>query len=84
MNTYYIKYKCKDDKYNSTINIMSNFNEKDIIIKDWYIALDIGIIILESSKNLFHLRLRLNKYFDIINAEKIDKVNDWLNNYETN
>jgi|TARA_B100002052_G_C15524766_1_gene437734 hypothetical protein len=84
MNTYYIKYKCKDDKYNSTINIMSNFNEKDIIIKDWYIALDIGIIILESSKNLFHIRLRLNKYFDIINAEKIDKVNDWLNNYETN
>ena len=55
MNTYYIKYKCKDDKYDSTINIMSNFNEKDIIIKDWYIALDIGIIILESSKNLFHL-----------------------------
>ena len=84
MNTYYIKYKFKDDKYNSTINIMSNFNEKDIIIKDWYIALDIGIIILESSKNLFHLRLRLNKYFDIINAEKIDKVNDWLNNYENN
>lgn len=82
MNTYYIKYKCKDDKYNSTINSMSNYNENDIIIKDWYIALDVGIIILESSKNLFHIRLRLSKYFDIINAEKIDKVNDWLNNCE--
>ena len=84
MNKYYIKYKCKDDKYESTINIMSNFNENDIIIKDWYIALDIGIIILESSKNLFHTRLKLNKYFNIINAEKIDKVNDWLNDYENN
>ena len=82
MNTYYIKYKCKDDKYNSTIIIMSNFNENDIIIKDWYIALDTGLIILESSKNLFDIRLRLSKYFDIINAEKIEKINDWLNNYE--
>lgn len=82
MNTYCIKYKCKDDKYNSTINIMSNYNEDDIIIKDWYIALDVGIIILESSKNLFYIRLRLSKYFDIIDAEKIEKVNDWLNNYE--
>ena len=81
MNTYYIKYKCKDDKYNSTISIMSNFNENDIIIKDWYIALDTGLIILESSK-LFDIRLRLSKYFDIINAEKIEKINDWLNNYE--
>ena len=53
MNKYFVKYKCKDDKFDSTINIMSNYYENDIIIRDWYISEDVGILILESKKIVF-------------------------------
>ena len=79
MNKYFVKYKCKDDKYDSTINIMSNYYETDIIICDWYISEDVGILILESKKNSVHIKLKLNKYFNIIDFYKINRINDWLN-----
>ena len=79
MNKYFVKYKCKDDKYDSTINIMTNYYETDIIICDWYISEDVGILILESKKNSVHIKLKLNKYFNIIDFYKINRINDWLN-----
>ena len=79
MNKYFVKYKCKDDKFDSTINIMSNYYENDIIIRDWYISEDVGILILESKKNSVHIKLKLSKYFNIIDFYKINRINDWLN-----
>lgn len=82
MNKYFVKYKCNDDKYDSTINIMSNYYENDIIICDWYISEDVGILILESKKNSVHIKLKLNKYFNIIDFYKINRINDWLNEHD--
>ncbi len=82
MNKYFVKYKCKDDKYDSTINIMTNYYETDIIICDWYISEDVGILILESKKNSVHIKLKLNKYFNIIDFYKINRINDWLNEHD--
>ena len=79
MNKFFVKYKCNDDKYDSTINIMNNYYENDIIICDWYISEDVGILILESKKNSVHIKLKLNKYFNIIDFYKINRINDWLN-----
>ena len=58
---------------------MSNYYENDIIICDWYISEDVGILILESKKNSVHIKLKLNKYFNIIDFNKINRINDWLN-----
>ena len=82
MNKYFVKYKCKDDKYDSTINIMTNYYETDIIICDWYISEDVGILILESKKNSVHIKLKLNKYFNIIDFYEINRINDWLNEHD--
>ena len=87
MNRYYVKYKCEENKYKSTIQIMENYSENDIRILDWYISSNIGIIILESEKNTTHIKLKLRKYFNfssLIDVEKIEPINDWLNNYEQN
>ena len=59
MNKYFVKYKCKDDKYDSTINIMTNYYETDIIICDWYISEDVGILILESSKKICSYKIEV-------------------------
>ena len=82
MNIYYIKYKNEDNKYQSTLNIMQNYIEEDIIIKNWYTSSNIGIIILESYKNILHIKLKLSKYFNIIDIEQIQTMNDWLNDFE--
>ena len=34
MTKYYLKYLCDDDKYKSTINIMNNYIDIDIVIMD--------------------------------------------------
>ena len=84
MNRFFLKYKCENDRYSSTIKTMESFFNPEIKIIDWYIANNLGILIIDTEQNMMYLRLQLSNFFQIIECHKIDKINDWLNNYESN
>ena len=84
MNRFFLTYNCEEDKYNSTIKIMENFYDPNIKIIDWYIANNIGILIIDTSENMMRVKLKLGKFFSIKESHKIETINDWLNNYESN
>ena len=84
MNKYYIKYECEkneENKYKSTIEIMKEIYDKTIIINEWYVGDDCGILIIEC-ENFFNTKIKLKKYFNIIEYKEIYNINKWLDNYE--
>ena len=84
MNTFFLTYISEDDRYNSTIKTMENLFDPDIKIIEWYIANTIGVLIIQTPHNMMHTKLQLSKFFSIKECHKIDKINDWLDNYESN
>lgn len=84
MQKFYIKYNCDtndETKYKNTINIMNHFYDDTILINDWFITDNYGILIIECI-NFFNTKIKLNKYFNIIEYKQIYNINDWLNDYE--
>jgi|SaaInlStandDraft_2_1057019.scaffolds.fasta_scaffold628469_1 hypothetical protein len=86
MINYFIKYKCDitdNIKYNNTIELMKNIYDDVFVINEWYIADNIGILII-SCNNFFCTKIKLQKYINIIEYKQIYSINNWLNNYENN
>tara|TARA_Y100000589_G_C27032933_1_gene579811 strand:- start:521 stop:781 length:261 start_codon:yes stop_codon:yes gene_type:complete len=84
MNRFFLTYSCEGNKYNSTTKIMEDFNDPFITIIDWYIGNTVGVLIIDTPENMMHTRIKLSTFFNIKECHKIEKINDWLNNYESN
>tara|TARA_Y100000389_G_scaffold204446_2_gene257054 strand:- start:750 stop:1016 length:267 start_codon:yes stop_codon:yes gene_type:complete len=84
MTKFYIKYECNinnQKKYDTTTNIMKSLYDETLIVNEWYISDNCGILIIETS-NFFNTKIKLNKYFNIIEYKEIYNIDNWLNDFE--
>lgn len=84
MSKFYIKYEYNindQKKYDNITNIMKYLYDETLIVNEWYISDNCGILIIETN-NFFNTKIKLNKYFNIIECKEIYNINNWLNDYE--